>query len=260
MTWAGHGVGAVAIGARADRRGLRGHGSRRRCRAGSPRPRARRSPASTTIFKRARRARPTRRTGLTMKSDRLAPVAIVGGGAFGDHPRRAARAARHRSVADRRQRPDGPRSRLFDHRARAPAQRPCRGDERLGRRARPFRQALRGRRRRPRGFAQRRFFGRYLGEILSRGGGAAAASNLSKPPRSARCGTAPAGGSASKTGRLSRPQALVLAVGNQEPEALERLCRSWDAASSAIRGAMMRAPRSRIWPKAAGPRCSSGPG
>src|SRR5947199_3869408 len=52
-------------------------------RGGSPRPPAARSPASTTISSSARRARLIRRAGRIMKSDRRAPVAIIGGGFSG---------------------------------------------------------------------------------------------------------------------------------------------------------------------------------
>src|SRR5689334_8318772 len=53
------------------------------CRDASPTPRARPSRGSTTISRAARRRRRNRRTGLTTKSDRQTAVAIVGGGASG---------------------------------------------------------------------------------------------------------------------------------------------------------------------------------
>src|SRR5215213_7575360 len=55
----------------------------RRSRAGSPTRPAGPSVASTTISRAARPTRKTRRAGLTTKSDREVPVAIVGGGASG---------------------------------------------------------------------------------------------------------------------------------------------------------------------------------
>src|SRR5436305_6873739 len=55
----------------------------RRCRAGSPRPPEGRSTASIAISRAARPALRTRRIGPIMKSDRQAPVAIVGGGFSG---------------------------------------------------------------------------------------------------------------------------------------------------------------------------------
>src|SRR3954453_11900302 len=52
-------------------------------RAGVPTLRERSSPALTIISRSARRRRRTRRTGPTMTSDRVVPVAIIGGGFSG---------------------------------------------------------------------------------------------------------------------------------------------------------------------------------
>ena len=162
-----------------------------------------------------------------MKSDRRVPVAIVGGGFSGTIL--AAQLAR-RGIAlgpDRRQRADGPRRRLFDDRAGASAQRPRRRDERLGRRARPFR---RGASKREggdrRGFAQRRLFGRYLGEILDE---AVASGSTQVDRRDAPSARRAANGGwriALDDGATIEAEALVLAVGNQEPEVAAALSRA----------------------------------
>ena len=102
-----------------------------------------------------------------MKSDRRCRSRLSAAAHRGRSLRRSWRgAASARSLIDGSGR-IGQGRRLFDDRAGAPAQRSRRGNERAGRRARPFRDARSKREGGDRrGFAQRRFFGRYLGEIL----------------------------------------------------------------------------------------------
>src|SRR3954468_8632705 len=136
-------------------------------RACSRRRRARRSPTCTTTWRSAEPARQIRRIGLTTKSDRRVPVAIVGGGASGTIL--AAQLARR-----------GIRSLLIDgggRMGRGVAYSTTEPAHLLNVRAEGM-SALAGEpdhfARRfereggsPRGFAQRRFFATYLGEILS---------------------------------------------------------------------------------------------
>ena len=89
----------------------------------------------------------------------------------------------------------------------------------------------------PAGFAERRLFGRYLGEILDRSIGSGYTSNCRAcdRPLRARATAAMAGPSTSTTDAALAAAALVLAIGNQEPER-SRVSPEPATASSAIRG------------------------
>src|SRR3954465_1092339 len=135
------------------------------CRGGSPKPPAGPWPGFTIISKRARQARLTRRIGPTMRSDRV-PVAIVGGGFSGtilaaqlarrgissvliDGSKRAGKGVAYSTTEP---------VHLLNVRAEgmsAWAGEPSHFAERFAQEGGH-----------PRGFAERRLFGRYLGEIL----------------------------------------------------------------------------------------------
>src|SRR3954470_18719814 len=136
------------------------------CPAGSPKPRARPSLASMTISRRAKPAPLIRRIGLTTRSDRRAAVAIVGGGYSGTIL--AAQLARR-----------GIDSILIDGSGRigrGVAYSTTEGAHLLNVRAEGmsawagepdhFVRRFESEGGDKRGFAQRRLFGRYLGEIL----------------------------------------------------------------------------------------------
>ena len=95
-----------------------------------------------------------------------------------------------------------------------------------------------------RGFAQRRLFGRYLGEILDE---AVASGNVEVVPRQRIEGDARGRqlAIALDDGESLQAGALVLAVGNQEPEGAQRFRGSRRQRSSAIRGERRHRRRSR---------------
>src|SRR5689334_447335 len=189
-----------------------------RCRAGSPRPPAAPSPASMTISSRAKPVRRTRRTGLTTRSDRV-PVAIVGGGASGtilavqlaqrgirsmliDGSGRMGRGVAYSTTEE---------VHLLNVRAE--------GMSALAGEADHFARRYAAEGGEPRGFAQRRFFARYLGEILDQ----AVRSGRTELVEATAIHATRSGGGwevALDDGSTIEADALVLAVGNQEPEAL----------------------------------------
>src|SRR3954470_4905965 len=137
------------------------------CPAGSPKPRARPSLASMTISRRAKPAPLIRRIGLTTRSDRRAAVAIVGGGASGtilaaqlarrgidsvliDGSGRMGRGVAYSTTET---------AHLLN--VRAEGMSAWAGDP--GHFAKRFEREGGT----PRGFAQRRFFATYLGDILA---------------------------------------------------------------------------------------------
>ena len=193
--------------------------STRLFRASSPRPPARRLRTCTTTWLNVRPEHRTRRIGLTTKSDRQPAVAIVGGGASGTIL--AAQLARR-----------GVRSRLIDgsgligrgiaystiepaHLLNVPAEAmsACSGD------ADHFASRFRSQGGNPSGFAQRRLFGRYLGEILDE-----AISSGCCEPVEYNALTAKRSDGVWRVvlddGSSIDAKALVLAVGNQEPAPL----------------------------------------
>ena len=142
MSWAGPWRGRGEDRRGADRRRLRVHcprGGARLVHADRGQDRRR---ACTIIWPSVKQARLIRRTGRIMKSDRGRAGRDHRRRRVGDHPGGAARAARHRLRPDRWQRARRQGRCLFDDRARAPAQRPRRRHERLGRRAGPFRASV----------------------------------------------------------------------------------------------------------------------
>ena len=219
----------------ADRRGLRARSSTPPCPAGLPRPRARPSPASTTISKAARRARRTPPTGPIMKSDGRSPVAIVGGGFSGTIL--AAKLAR-RGISSVLIDGSGREGRGVAYSTTEPAHLlnvRAERHERLGRRSGPFCPGVRGRRRRPRA---------VLRSGASSGAMCAKSSIMLSPAATPSDRPATAVGAPRRTGgwtvelddgtAIARG-ALVLALGNQEPEPLKALPAS-AIASSTIRG------------------------
>src|SRR6185369_10034323 len=192
----------------------------RRFRRGSPRPRARRSSGCTITWSSAKPALQTRRPGLITKSDRVVPVAIVGGGASGtilaaqlsrrgigsiliDGSGRAGHGVAYSTTEP---------AHLLNVRAdgmRALAEDPDHFARRF--------EAEGGHRT---GFAERRLFGRYLREILESviGIGHAQVNHSSVVEARLDDGMWRL---ALNDGRVLKAQALALAVGNQEPQPLE---------------------------------------
>src|SRR5690349_7655328 len=192
--------------------------SMRSCRAFSLRQPARPSRTCTTIWPSAKLAPQIRRPGLTTKSSGHAKVAIVGGGASGTIL--AAQLARH-----------GVESVLIDGSGRAGkgvAYSTTEPVHLLNVRAEGmsawagepdhFAQRFESEGGDRRGFAQRRLFARYLGEILEE----AVASGAEVIAGSACKATRTDDGwrIAFDDGQLLEANALVLATGNQEPESL----------------------------------------
>src|SRR5689334_19080474 len=191
----------------------------RSCRAGSRRRRERPSTGCTTTWSSAKQGLTTRRAGLTTKSDRQGPVAIVGGGASGTIL--AAQLARR-----------GIESVLIDGSGRAGvgvAYSTTEPVHLLNVRAegmsaiagdndhfvRRF-EAEGGDRR---GFAERRLFGRYLREIL----GDAVDEGQTRVEQSTAVAARREGDAWQvelDNGELVTADALALAIGNQDPEPL----------------------------------------
>ena len=145
--------------------------------------------------------------------------------------------------ADRRRRARRARNRIFDRRDGPFAERSRRRNERVAGRSRHFvRRSNPGGD--PKGFAQRRLFGRYLQAYLDE----AIASGLSSWSRIARLRPNPVARVDTRlaSGGRSRPPALVLANGNQAPEPLRVLERR-ASGSSTIRGARRRPRRLPKW-------------
>lgn len=188
----------------------------------SPRPPAGPSVICTTIWLAAKLAPRTRRTGLITKSDRRTAVAIVGGGASGtilaaqlakrgiqslliDGSGRVGRGVAYSTSED---------VHLLNVRAEgmsAWAGEPDHFAKRV---------AVDGGQ--PRGFAQRRLFGRYLGEILQD----AVESGKTDVVHATAVGAVRAGERwriILDDGSAADADALVLASGNQEPEAVAPL-------------------------------------
>ena len=97
-----------------------------------------------------------------------------------------------------------------------------------------------------RGFAQRRLFGRYLGDILD----AAVASGNTRLREAVAVGSK-RGADGWRVdlddGSAIEADVLAIAVGNQEPESLSAFSGVGTCTSSAIPGAPMPVPQSRSW-------------
>src|SRR6266567_3529586 len=132
-----------------------------------PNVRTRRGPASTTISRRAKPTRRTRRIGPIMKSDRQAPVAIVGGGFSGTIL--AAQLAR-RGIGSVLIDGSGRMGRGVAYSTTEPAHLlnvRAEGMSAWSRDPGHFASRFESEGGEPRGFAERRLFGRYLGDILN---------------------------------------------------------------------------------------------
>src|SRR5690348_9675572 len=190
------------------------------CRAALPTPPARPSLGSTTISRAARRPRRNRRTGLTTKSDRQTAVAIVGGGASGTIL--AAQLARRgipsalidgsgrlgKGVAYSTTEP----AHLLNVRAEGMSAWADEPDH--------FARHFESEGGHKRGFAERRLFARYLGNLLHE----AVASGKVRPiVATATAASRSDGGWRVELddGEEVAARALVLAIGNQEPEGLQ---------------------------------------
>src|SRR5690348_16134640 len=189
------------------------------CRASSRRPPARPLPTCTTIWPVAKPVPRIRRTGLTTKSDRQTTVAIVGGGASGTIL--TAQLARR-----------GIRSALIDgggRMGRGVAYSTTEAVHLLNVRAEGmsalagepdhFAAAFEAEGGHRRGFAPRRFFANYLGSILGEAAGSGRVELVEATANSARRGEA-GWHLGFGDGSSIEARALVLAIGNQEPEGL----------------------------------------
>src|SRR3954447_13462798 len=191
----------------------------RSCPDGSPRPAERPSPASTTTSRAAGPARPIRRTGPIMKSDRAVPVAIIGGGFSGTIL--AAQLAR-RGIASVLIDGSGRMGRGVAYSTTEPAHLlnvRAEGMSAWAGDPEHFAKRFEAEGGDSRGFAERRMFGRYLGDILDEAvvSGRTEVVNLG----AVRASRAADGWRIELDGgEALEADAIALAVGNQEPEPL----------------------------------------
>src|SRR6185369_192483 len=197
------------------------------CRAGSRKPRGRPSPAFTIISSRARRAPKTRTSGPTMKSDRRVPVAIIGGGFSGTIL--AAQLAR-RGIASALIDGSGRAGNGVAYSTREPAHLlNVRAEGMSAWSGEPghFVERFEAEGGDSRGFAERRFFARYLQDILDEAVSSGKAEVVETFATEAR--RRDGGWSLElEDGGSLEADALVLAIGNQAPEPLGALAAAGD--------------------------------
>src|SRR5689334_1765325 len=191
----------------------------RSCRAGSRRRRERPSTGCTTTWSSAKQGLTTRRAGLTTKSDRQGPVAIVGGGASGTIL--AAQLAR-RGIASVLIDGSGRMGRGVAYSTTEPAHLlnvRAEGMSAWAGEPDDFVRRFEAEGGDGRGFAERRLFGRYLGDILDQ----AVASGNTEILHSAAVSATRCEGAwhvGLQGGATIEADALALGVGNQQPEPL----------------------------------------
>ena len=180
-----------------------------------------------------------RRAGLTTKSDRPVPVAIVGGGASGTIL--AAQLAR-RGVRSALIEGSGRAGRGIAYSTMEPAHLlnvRAEGMSALAGEPEHFAKRFEAEGGDRRGFAQRRFFGRYLGDILDE----AVASGCTDVVQLSAIGAERTDGHwrvLLNDGSAIEAEAMVLAIGNQEPEGLRAFAGARDRFISNPWGAVAR--------------------